>query len=172
MPYASPADLVTRYDANDVGQLCSDTKNAVSPIDLPNNAVCLAMLNDASGDIDGALMVGGNYTADDLRLYLTPNSTHKLIRVCCDLAMWYLIQRRPGWNPEKAKAIREIAEEHLERLRKGENTFNIQASINAGDPIVEGPTMLDFEYLGLIRDNVRNFYIPRRIPRQLPSGGA
>lgn len=170
MAYATPADLITRYDENDVGQLCSDTKNAVSPIDLPNNARCLAMLNDASGDIDGALMVGGNYNAIDLA-GLTANSTYKLIRICCDLAMWYLIQRRPGWNPEKAKAIREIAEEHLERLRKGENTFNIQASIDAGDPVVEGPTTLDFQYLGLIRDSVKNFYVPRRIPRRLPSGG-
>lgn len=172
MPYASPADLCARYDRNDIGQLCSDTKNAVSPVDLTNDPICLAMLNDASGEIDGALMVGGNYTAADLATGLTPNSTFKLIRICCDLAMWYLIQRRPGWNPEKAKAIREIAESHLEKLRNGENVFNIAANIAAGDPIVEGPTTLDFQYLGLIRDRVRNFYPPRVIPRQLPSGGA
>jgi phage gp36-like protein len=167
MAYATSADLLVRYDRNDVGQLCSDTKNAVSAVDLTTDAVCLAALNDASGDIDGALMVGANYTAADLAT-LTANSTYKLIRVCCDIAMWYLIQRRPGWNPEKAKAIREIAEQHLERLRKGENTFNIQASIAAGDPVVDGPTMLDLvtgpNALNLIRDRVRNFYPPRFLP--------
>jgi phage gp36-like protein len=168
MPYATPADLIARYDARDVGQLCSDDKTAVSTQDLVNNYICLTALNDASGDIDGALMVGNRYNAVDLAT-LTANSTYKLARVTCDLAMRYLIDRRPGWNPEKAKAIRELAEEHLERLRKGENTFNIQASMDAGEPVVDGPTMMDFvtgpNALNLMRDRARNFYPPRWLPR-------
>lgn len=167
MAYATPADLIARYDARDVGQLCSDDKTAVSTVDLPNNYICLTALNDAAGDIDGALMVGNRYSAADLAT-LTANSTYKLIRVNCDIAMRYLIDRRPGWNPEKAKLIREQAEEHLERLRRGENTFNIQASMDAGEPVVDGPSMLDFvtgpNALNLIRDTTKNYYVPRKLP--------
>lgn len=169
MPYATPADLMARFDMNDIGQLCSDDKRAVSAIDLPGNYICLTALNDASGEVDGALMVGNRYNALDLAT-LTDNSTFKLIRVCCDIAMAYLINRRPGWNPEKSKAIREAAEMHLERLRKGENTFNIQASMDAGEPVVDGPTCFDYSRLGGLRDRVRNFFPPRSIPRSIPPG--
>ena len=168
MAYATPADMMARYDARDIGQLCGDDKITVSAIDLPTNVPCLTALNDAAGDVDGALMVGNRYSAVDLAT-LTDNSTFKLIRVNCDIAMMYLLGRRPGWNPEKAKAIRELAEDHLERLRKGENTFNIQKSMDAGEPVVDGPTMADFvtgpNALNLIRDRVRNFYPPRWLPR-------
>lgn len=169
MPYATPADLLLRYDANDVGQLCSDNKRAVGSYDLATDPICLMAMNDASGDIDGALMVGNRYSSTDLTT-LTPNSTYKLIRVCCDIAMAYLINRRPGWNPEKSKAIREQAEMHLERLRKGENTFNIQASLDAGEPVVDGPTCFDYSRLGGLRDRIRNFFPPRSIPKSIPPG--
>ena len=82
----------------------------------------------------------------------------------CDVAMRNLLNRRLGWNPEKAKAIREQADEQLEKLRKGENTFNIQASMDAGEPVCEGPTMADFTNLNLWRDRTRNYFPPRWLP--------
>jgi phage gp36-like protein len=163
MAYAAPADLIDRFDQNDVGQLCSDDKRVISVVDLVSNQRCLTALNDASGDIDGALMVGNRYNANDLAT-LSPNSTFKLKRVCCEIAMMHLVNRRVGWNPAKAKEIRELAEKNLERLRNGENTFNIQASMDAGEPVVDGPTMQDYTKLNLIRDRVKNFYPPRYNP--------
>lgn len=163
MSYAAPADLMARYDRNDVGQLCSDDKRPVSEVDLPNNAQCLVALQDASGMVEGALLVSNRYAVADLTT-LTGNSLSLLQRVTCDIAMALLINRRPGWNPDKAKAIRELADEHLEKLRKGENTFNLQASMDAGEPVTEGPTTLTFQQINLWRDRTRNYFPVRVLP--------
>lgn len=163
MAYAVPADMMARFDRNDVGQLCSDDKRPVSEVDLPNNVQCLTALADASGLVDAALLVGNRYAVSDLQT-LTPTSQNLLTMVTCDIAMWRLIQRRPGWNPEKAKAIREEAELHLERLRKGENTFNIQAAMDAGEPVTDGPTTLTYQNINLWRDRTKNFFPVRVNP--------
>jgi phage gp36-like protein len=163
MAYATPADLISRKDRNDVGQLCGDDKRVVSPVDLTTNQPCLDALADASGDIEAALLVGNRYTVADLTT-LTGNSLALLKRICCDIAMSLLLDRRPGWNPAKSKEIRDLANDRLERLRKGENTFNIQASLDAGEPVVDGPTMMEYDRLNLIRDRVKNFYVPRHNP--------
>jgi phage gp36-like protein len=163
MSYASPADLMLRFDRNDVGQLCSDDKRPVSEVDLPGNAQCLAALADASGQVDAALLVGNRYSVADLTT-LSETSTSLLKRVTCEIAMAMLIGRRPGWNPEKAKVIREMASEQLERLRKGENTFNIQASMDAAEPTTDGPSTLTYNQLNLWRDRTRNFFPNRVLP--------
>jgi phage gp36-like protein len=166
MSYASPADLIARYDRNDVGMLCSDDKRAVSEVDLPTNQQCLVALLDASGMVDSALFVGNRYSAADLA-NLTDNSTGLLKRVICDIAMGLLINRRPGWNPEKAKAIWELADSHLERLRNGENTFNIvndSSPNDAAEPVTDGPTTATFNNLNLWRDRTRNYFPARVLP--------
>lgn len=164
--YATPADMMLRFDRGDIGQLCSDDKNIVSPQDLPNNPVCLTALQDAAGEIEAALLVSNRYSVADLQA-LTGNSLSVLVSMNCLVAMRRLTDRRFGWNPEKSKAIREASDTQLEKLRKGENTFNIQAAMDAGEPVVDGPTMAQFDSIGLIRDNINNFFVPRRIPRPI-----
>lgn len=165
MAYAAPSDLILRYDRTTVGQLCGDDKRAVSGVDLPTDPVCLGMLNDASGMIDAALLVGNRYTPADL-LGLSSNSSFLLIRVCCDIAMALLIDRRPGWNPERSKAIHELADSHLEKLRTGENTFNIQASMDAGEPVDSGPLTINYQpdQINNIVDRSRAYYGERLMP--------
>jgi phage gp36-like protein len=168
MAYATPADLVARFDARDIGQLVSDDKIVVSTYDLNTNVPCLVALSDAAGEIEAALLVGNRYTVVDLQT-LSANSNSLLVRMNCDVAMRNLCSRRFGWNPEKAKAIRELADTQLEKLRNGENAFNIQLTLDSAEPVVDGPTMADFvtgpNALNLIRDRVHNFYPPRWLPR-------
>lgn len=157
---------MSRKDRNDIGQLCSDDKRPVSEVDLPTNQQCLDALADASGSIDAALFVGNRYTPTDLA-GLSANSNSLLIRITCDIAMMHLIDRRPGWNPEKAKVIRELAEGHLERLRNGENTFSIvgtNEAESAAEPVTDGPTTATFNGLNLWRDRTRNFFPARDLP--------
>jgi phage gp36-like protein len=164
--YATPADLMARYDRNDIGQLVSDDRRAVSEVDLTVNQPCLVALEDASGMVDAALFVGNRYTPADL-VTLSVNSASLLTGIVCDIAMARLINRRPGWNPERAKAISELANSHLERLRNGENTFSIvnsNAAESAAEPVTDGPTTLDFNNLNLWRDRTRNFFPIRVLP--------
>ena len=115
--------------------------------------------------VEAALLVGNRYSVADLQ-GLTDNSLGLLKRVVCDIAMALLADRRPGWNPERSKALHEAADDHLERLRKGENTFNIQASMDAGEPVADGPTAMgyDFQHLNLFRDRATRFFGPRLMP--------
>lgn len=168
MSYASVADLLQRYDFRDIGGLVSDDNREASPVDLatvgtPGNSIAQACLDDASGDIEAALFSSGRYTELDLTS-LTGNSLSYLKRITCDIAMALIYARRPLYDPDKYKMAMETAESHLERLRKGENVFNLQPQIDAGTPDIDGPSTMDFQNLNLIRDRVRNFFPGRRLP--------
>lgn len=161
--YATAQQLIARYDARTVGDLASDNDDQVSVFEIPTDPVIAVALEDASGLIEAALSVGGRYTASDLE-GLTGNSLSHLIRVCCDIAMANLYARRPGYNLEKVDKFQQIADKHLERLRTGENIFNLEDHREAGTPSVGGPSTVDYQNLNLIRDRVSNYYPPRRLP--------
>lgn len=164
MPYAAPSDLTARYDLRTVSQLASDNNVAVP--DVTAAPAVLAVLSDASGDVDVALMAGGRYTAADLAA-LTGNSLATLLRIVCDIAMSYLYARRPGFDVKKTKELRELADDHLDRLRKGENVFALPAQISAGQPTIDGPTAVEYEAMNLTADRARRGYFPAR---NLPFG--
>ena len=119
MSYATPAQMLERFDARVIGDLVSDSDSQVSAAELLTDPILQAMLDDASGDIEAALLVGGRYTVADLS-GLTGNAQKHLVRICCEVAKAYLLRRRVSYNPEKDKAEIELAEHHLERLRSGE----------------------------------------------------
>lgn len=157
--YATSADLIKRYDSRDIAMLASDTGSPSAGIATDPN-VTEALL-DASGEIDSALMVSKMYAATDLTS-LTGNSAAKLKRLTCDLAMSFLFARRPLFGFEKYEAARKMSDGHLDRLRKGENIFDLQAIKDAGVPKVDGPTTVDYTDLNLVRDRTKNHY-PRRV---------
>lgn len=163
MAYASATDLIARYDARLIGDLVADDNTQVAPADLSGNTKLAAALDDASGDIDAALLASRRYSADDLS-GLTGTALAHLKRMTCDIAMSYLRQRRADWNPEQVKAFMEVAEAHLERLRKGINVFGLDDQMDAGLPEVGGPTTVDYQNLNLMRDRVMNYYPARRLP--------
>lgn len=163
MAYASGYDMVDRFDSREIGDLLSDSGVAVDEGDIPGNSKMVAILDDASGEIEAALLVGNRYTTDDLSA-LTGSSLSHLKRVVCELAMRDLLARRPAYNPDLLESFEKRCNRQLERLRNGENVFNLSEQEDAGVPSVDGPTTLDFQNLNLVRDRVNNYYPSRRLP--------
>ena len=166
MAYITPADLTARYDARTVGQLISDDSVAVPPNKLATDANLLAIIGDADGAIDAALMQFGRYASTDLT-GLTGNSLSHLKRMSSDITMAYCYARRPAYDVEKYEKMMEMATKALERLRKGENVFNLSLQITAGAPTIDGPTTVDYQRLNMLPDRVNNFYPSRK--QRLPT---
>lgn len=129
--WASGEDLVAYYDAQTVGQMLKDDRTSVAVADVPTHPVVLRMLSAASGEVDSALNHARRYTSDELAT-LTGASKEHLTNITCAVAMWLLSERRLPGNPDKQKAAREIAQSHLERLRKGTTVLNLEPQKTAG----------------------------------------
>lgn len=140
-PYAQPSDMLNRYDARSLGKLLSDTGAEMDQGDIPTSTVLTALLQQASGLIESACVVGMRYNINpqasppinDLAA-LTGNSQQLLIGLVCDLTYWYLWNRRPHRERKsELPAQVEMAFDWLDRLRNGEAIFglleNIQASV-------------------------------------------
>lgn len=163
MPYATPADLLKRFDARTVGDLAADDGKRVVPSALLTDPNVSAVLDDASGEIEAALLQGERYSATDLA-NLTGNSQQYLKRICCEIAFGLLWRRRPWADDQQRLDAIKRADEHLERLRKGERVFDVVAVKDAGLPDVTGVTIADLENLNLLRDRTFHYY-PARAPR-------
>ena len=140
--YASPADLVARYDADTIAQLATDNHTKISRADIPTDDNVLTALLTASGDIDVRLRVGRNYSPEQLTS-LDDNSREHLRDIVCTIAMAKLFRRRPGVHRELSKEIREEADKYLDRLAKGENVLGIvddDSHEEAGLPQLHGPS--------------------------------
>ena len=162
--YASAAQLLERYDARDIGDLVSDTDDQASPIDLLTHPLVTTSLEDASGAIEASLLVGNRNSPTELES-LTGNSKSFLERITCDIAMSFLLCRRPGFDADRMTAQMNLAEMHLERLRNGENVLNLDDQRDAGNPTVDGPSLVRLQsHLHLVRDRVSNYYPGRRMP--------
>lgn len=162
--YVTVPEFLKRFDPRDVGDLASDNAKQVTEVELvagnENLAVCIL---DASGDIDSALLAGGKYTTDELE-GLAGNALAKLRRMCSEITMSYLLDRRPDFSPERMELYDKVRSRHLEKLRRGENVFNLADHVTAGAVSVDGPTTQKYDDLNLMRDRVRNYYPERRLP--------
>lgn len=165
--YATPADLITRYDARVVGDLVSDSGIKVNRQDLQDHAVLLAILLDASGEIDAAILQAKRYTAAQLAA-LTGNSLNHLKRLTCTIAFGLLWERRP-WADEDDSGREEAqkrARQALESLRKGITIFDVEDAKDAGLPDSYEPPIQRIQSANLIVDQARGHYYPhRRRPR-------
>lgn len=161
MSYATPDDMIKRKSTKTLGQLCSDSGTAISEVGLATDDNLQAALDSASGAIDAALMQGGRYTSSQLTA-LTGNSLAYLVHICCEIAMAYLYARKPTYQVEDYKAALDLHDLYLERLRKGENVFNIAVVIDAGTPSSAQPSVSSIQEKQFLRDRVRNYY-PHRI---------
>lgn len=165
MAYATAADLIARCDSRLLGDWVSDTGVRVAEGSLSGNAKITAALDDASGQIEVALLQGERYSVADLA-GLTGNSAKHLIRMTCDVAV-YLLQdrRRYGADNESRKEALQRSEEHLEDLRQGKHVFDITAVKDAGlmDGQV-GPTAVELANSHLVRYRTKNYYPRPRTP--------
>lgn len=165
--YADPADMIVRFDSREIGDLVGDGTR-VEEVDLATDDRLLAILEDASGRIEAALLVGKRYTVADLSS-LTDNSQAYLKRITCEVAMGMLMDRRGEGASEARVAAMDRAEAHLEDLRRGRNVFNLEPQQDAALPKALTPSISAVRNQNLLRDNVRNFY-PARRPSPLSAG--
>lgn len=161
MSYATPADMVLRYDARTLGDLVSDNGVRVAEVSLTTNTKILSALEDASGEIDAALLKAKRYTSADLSA-LTGNSLAYLKALTCRIALGALWNRRPYVDDmERDEALKQ-ARIALERLRSGEHIFDNTDAKDAGLPDIVEPTMSSIERLNLTVDHARRGFYPSR----------
>lgn len=165
MPYATPADLILRFDANTIADLASDSGTPEPTI--ATSQIVLTSLSAASGRVDASIRVGNLYQASDIAA-MTGDSMEYLMDLVCELAMARLVARRPERYREQYEELTKHAEESLERLRKGENVFAIEVNVAAGLPTVDGPSTVTYTRLNLLPERTRNFFPYRKT--RLPLG--
>jgi hypothetical protein len=154
--------MEARYDGNVLSQLCSDGNTPV--MSLSTAPPMVAALSEASGLINSAVTVAQNYTPAELAA-LTGDDMQMLVGLTCRLAIGRLLQRRPtsGYQKSFEENIKE-ANEFLDRLRKGERIFAVQANLESGIPEVCGPSAQTFRRLNMLADRCYNYYPRRNIP--------
>lgn len=162
--YASPADLQVYYDWHEIGELVSDSSEAISANDQLDatkvyNWIIVRCLNRGAGEIETNLMVSGMYAVTDLQ-NLVGNGKEKLVGINADLGMCYLMERKPLWNAEKLAAYREARDALLKDLKTGVNVFNLAAQINAGTPEANGPSIIENANSGLVAYKPGMEYFP------------
>jgi phage gp36-like protein len=164
MSYATPANMQARYDARLLGDLVTDSGTAASASAQLTDANLQAALDDASGAIDAALLNGQRYSATDLS-GLTGNSQKHLIRMTCDIAIVYLVDRRAYHKMnETLERIMVRAQGFLKQLKDGDNIFDVPAQIAASVPVTTGPTTQTLVNLNSIRRQTRNYYPTEILP--------
>jgi len=162
MAYATSDDMLARYDANTLGDLCSAADDGQPELDLASSPRMTAALQEAAGRIQAACFVSRLYSADDLAA-LTGPSLALLVGLNCQLAMAQLMLSRPEkfGGSDGIRSFRDDAESYLKMLKNGERLFDLAAQQDAGLPTIDGPTALDIQRLNLIPTRTRNYYPDR-----------
>lgn len=164
--YASPADMIARYDVRQLGDLVRDDGERATSDELLTDTVMQTALDDAAGEIEAACMQSQRYTATELAS-LTGNSRNYLNRLNCMLAFANLWNRRQ-WgtmHDDQRDEANNQAKKQLERLRKGEHVFDLEPQKDAGLPSVSTPTVAQITQQNYVVDACRRGYYPaRRLP--------
>jgi phage gp36-like protein len=155
MSYASPSDLLLRFDNNLLGMLVNDNSVQQTPTQLLTNAPLQAALDDASGAIESALYTAYKYTANDLQ-NLTHNSASLLKRITCDIAIVYLCQRR-GYDYKDKFPMSETSFEILQKLRYGERVLDFADNEQAGLSATDYISTVQLEHDGFVTTNANYF---------------
>jgi len=168
LAYASGSDMVARFDYRTLGDLLTDTGVRLSKSEVVASSVLATLLDDAAGEIESALRVGQRYSVADLT-GLTGNSLALLKRINCAIAMKLCWERRAYLNSNQETSRDEDSEKArrmLDRLRKGEAIFNLDAVADAGLPSLSVPSVSTIQSVNLTVDAARRGYFPgRRLPK-------
>jgi len=168
MSYAQPSDLISRYDARVLGDLCEDTGTRVNPTGLLTDSNVLTALNDGAAMIDMAAQVGERYTQVQLAA-LTGTDQAALFRLNCDLAFIYLCQRR-GLKPPQYEEAYKRSEEVLTRLKDGALVFNVAGDVGSGVETINFPSTQAYASVNTIRTATPSLFPQRRV--QVPSSSS
>lgn len=137
MSYATPDDMIARFDNKRLGQLVVDSGSPKSNTDLETDPTLQAALDDGAADIETAILVSNRYSVSTLQglaaLAIGP-ARSALIRLNCDLAYGYLMIRK-GYSAQELESLApsyRMALDKLEQLRMGERIFNL--TVNGDNP--------------------------------------
>lgn len=145
MAYATGADLIDRYDVDLIGDLSTDDRETQDRAAVATNGKVLSALEEASGEVDAALLAGGRYSVEQLE-GLGSKATAYLKAIVCALAMRSLHERRPGAaDKETMERLVSRATDALKKLRSGENVFGLDEHIAAGRMTTEGPSAIEIQ---------------------------
>jgi phage gp36-like protein len=160
--------MIDRYDIDLIGDLTTDDRETVDrDLVLEENPKLQSALEDASGEVDVALLAGGRYSPAQLQ-NLEGHSGSHLKRIVCALTMAALYQRRPeAADAESIKRLTEDAREAIKSLRRGENVFGLPQAIEAGKVTVTGPTAIDIQNRNDLTARMHRFFptAATRLPR-------
>jgi phage gp36-like protein len=167
MAYATGQDLIDRYDVDLVGDLATDDR-ATQDRDLVATSTKVAVaLEDASGEVEAALLAGGRYTVGQLST-LTGGALSHLKRIVCGLAMAALYQRRPeAADGDMIDRLTKNSRDAIQALMRGENVFGLPSVIDASVIDIGGPSVVDLENRNDLTVRMgRYFPVPdSRLPR-------
>jgi len=155
MSYATPADILLRFDANLLGMLVNDNSQKLTPMQLQTDSALQAALDDATGIIESALYVAYKYTAAEIAT-VTAGSVSLLKRLCCDLAIVMLCQRRAYDYADKYPMLN-LTLDLIQKLRYGERVLDFGPNENAGLSAATKVTLVQQECAGLVVSNYRIF---------------
>lgn len=169
--FATAQNMIERYDARTLGDLCSDDGNKVAESALATNLKMTAMLSSATGKIVAACLRAQRYTRaelDTLAAAGTDGSDH-LIDVTCQICFWMLWRRKPYTDNQQRVEAQQAAEEYLEMLRNGDHVFDIERTQEAGTPKTDTVTRIEInDQWDMWVDRARSghFYPARRSHKQ------
>ena len=155
--YATPSDLMLRYDSNLLGMLVNDNSQKIAPSAILNDPATQAALDDATGIINSALYVAYKYTATQMA-NLTHNSSSLLKRLCCDIAIVILCNRR-GYDYTDKYEILQMSLDIVQKLRYGERVLDFAPNESAGNAAVASVSVVQQQQAGLVTTNFRYFPI-------------
>ena len=163
MAYATVAELKVRFDVRTLGDLAGDTGVSVPGVSLLTDANVLAVLDDASGEIESAILVGKRYTTIQLTA-LTGNANSYLVRICCEIAMHLLVERRLySATADHSQRMLDRYTQRLDDLRTGRRIFDIDDAKSV--PSNDGPTTGQRSRMNYISERARgHFYPAMRLP--------
>jgi phage gp36-like protein len=161
---ATRAEMIKRFDVRMLGDLVGDAGVRVSHADLVTDANLQAAIDDAWGEIIGALMMSQRYTQTDIDA-LAGESKQYLIRLNCLIALGNLWERRP-WSDDDQRAHAvdraDRARKELDELRTGKKVLNIEAAKDAGLPEARAPSLAVVTRTNLTVDDARRGFYPAR----------
>lgn len=166
MPYADGDDLVARYDVDLIRDLATD-REGIDSDQIPTEPRVLVALDDASGEVDVALLAGGRYRAEQLA-GLTGHALSHLKQIVCGLAIAALYRRRPeSFERQYIEDITRDARESIRALRRGENVFGLDEHIAASTPEATGPTAIQIRNRNDLSSRMSRFFplADTRLPR-------
>ena len=159
--YITVAEFSESYDSRLLAQLGSDT--GVPGLVNESNSILLNAIEQASGNIEAAALVGGRYTSTDLVALVAEDDWH-LKSVTAALAIGHLYDRRGGLMPDTILRKVRAAHDFLAKLREGIQIFpESESAAAAGKSTAYVVTSADRQNLRLVSETPYFDYWPDRL---------